>query len=714
MTVNIVNIAELVGAAATRHLPTQATLGQSIIPADHEIRMTVTPGATVALPPPFLDAAAFEAKTGDGNLAIRVGDTTIVLQGYVAANERAPVIIETADGRPVDVASVLAQTDPTLDIQTAAGPATGAQGEPSGHLLAAFAPGGGLGGLAAVGPLDQTELGYRLIDNAIRQEIDLRPGSTVAGSLAIGNSSAEVDEAALSIGSDPSSDAETTTGTVHVSASSGVQSITIDGVTVDLTDPSSTAAIKGNHGTLTVTGWDAATGELTYTYTLASAMTNDDVQGRNTNTGEEFTVTVTDSAGRSASGDVTITVIDDVPVANADSAVTCNCGDASGNVLANDTAGADGIARISALTDGSHVYTIDASGTLTTNDDPANYSYDAATGVLTIYTTSQGGELQIDLTGTDAGSYSYHAGAATAAEDFQYTIVDGDGDTSTASLTITTPAATASDDHIFTLTDDFSIANSWLMANDGPSDGISVTGTADAHSLTVTDLGWGQEVTLDSGATGGSFTYEIAATNGSNDTANVAVDLMSSATHAIDQSASTADLILVGDAYDNVLTAGSGNDVLVGNGGTDTLYGNGGNDTLVYDSQDMFYGGDGTDRLTFGNGADIGFDSGFTDRVHSVEVLDIRNGLDDTLGSGTGEALSITAVLDMTDGAGELWIAAESGDKVTLAAGFTQVSDVTNSTEGDGIPNGTYATYTATDGTHTVVVHVESAQIQVA
>ncbi|WP_395021711.1 beta strand repeat-containing protein, partial [Dongia sp.] len=113
-------------------------------------------------------------RIGDGNLAIRVGNVTVILQGYVDANQQAPITVETADGQPIDVATMLASTDPTIDIQTAAGPgdaAAGPQGaDNSGALFSQFGPGGGLGGFSGVGAQDATELSYGLIDNSIRND----------------------------------------------------------------------------------------------------------------------------------------------------------------------------------------------------------------------------------------------------------------------------------------------------------------------------------------------------------------------------------------------------------------------------------------------------------------------------------------------------------------------------------------------------------------
>src|SRR5688500_15769984 len=81
----------------------------------------VTPGERVELPTDNPDSLLAELGP-QGNLAIVVDGRTIILQGYAAANEESPVAIVTSDGDQIDVAAVIAETDPSLDIQTAAGP----------------------------------------------------------------------------------------------------------------------------------------------------------------------------------------------------------------------------------------------------------------------------------------------------------------------------------------------------------------------------------------------------------------------------------------------------------------------------------------------------------------------------------------------------------------------------------------------------------------
>jgi hypothetical protein len=136
------------------------------------IAIPVTPGETIQLPTDTTDHLLAEVGP-QGNLAFVVDGRTIILQGYVEANEQSPVMITTNDGDKVDVAAVVAETDPSLDIQTAAGPAAaGAQGNTAATgtgIFVPFAAGPGLGGFDAAGVLNGTALQYKLIDNANKE-----------------------------------------------------------------------------------------------------------------------------------------------------------------------------------------------------------------------------------------------------------------------------------------------------------------------------------------------------------------------------------------------------------------------------------------------------------------------------------------------------------------------------------------------------------------
>jgi hypothetical protein len=132
---------------------------QVVVPeGENIVRIPVAPGEVVELP--FPADAQFLARIDNGNLAIKVGDVTVILQGYVEAAGQTPPVIEAANGQPIDIATILAATDPAIDIETAAGPAAGPQGQGAdntGAFFQLFGPGAGLGGFIGAGALDATE-----------------------------------------------------------------------------------------------------------------------------------------------------------------------------------------------------------------------------------------------------------------------------------------------------------------------------------------------------------------------------------------------------------------------------------------------------------------------------------------------------------------------------------------------------------------------------
>ncbi|OLF22293.1 hypothetical protein BSP75_06975, partial [Aeromonas sp. YN13HZO-058] len=121
-------------------------------------------------------------------------------------------------------------------------------------------------------------------------------------------------------------------------------------------------------------------------------------------------------------------------------------GGVTGNVLANDNPGADGVRCIASVSVGAQTYTLnaDGSGIEILGSGAVTYSFDAVTKVLSLNTEL--GVLRIDLQGTNVGEYSFVAKAnispAIFGDDgavkqlFTYTLVDGDGDKAPANLEI--------------------------------------------------------------------------------------------------------------------------------------------------------------------------------------------------------------------------------------------------------------------------------------
>ncbi|MEO6247351.1 MAG: DUF5801 repeats-in-toxin domain-containing protein [Sphingomicrobium sp.] len=229
------------------------------------------------------------------------------------------------------------------------------------------------------------------------------------------NATASVDEGALPVGSHPSSTAETTIGTIVVTSLDNPTSVSINGV-----DVTGGGTVIGSNGTLTITV--DSSGLYHYSYTL-TAVTND-----NTAPHELFQVVVTDHDGDTASATLTISIVDDNPIAlpDTDTVAAGTYGPEGGNVITGvgttsgsagaDTKGADG-ASITKIESASH-------GSDTTFDEAGNLTIKGAYGTLNIDANGQ-------------YTYTRDPGTPGGVHDiFTYTLTDGDGDARTATLDI--------------------------------------------------------------------------------------------------------------------------------------------------------------------------------------------------------------------------------------------------------------------------------------
>lgn len=209
----------------------------------------------------------------------------------------------------------------------------------------------------------------------------------------------QVDEAALVTGSNADSEDESVSGDLNDNVAGGTGSLafTLDGTGV------------GAHGTFELNA------DGSYTYTLTSP-----VKGNTANNGtntvslvETFTYLVTDAFGNTSQNTITIDVTDDVPVARAAPAISVaeDAPAISGNLLGNDTQGADGATVTSVSIGGVTVAVLQTSMTTYSN-------------VHGTYTFQAGGAWTFDPVSASS--------VAPLIADFAYTITDGDGDTSTA------------------------------------------------------------------------------------------------------------------------------------------------------------------------------------------------------------------------------------------------------------------------------------------
>ncbi|TPK97320.1 hypothetical protein FJ938_26390, partial [Mesorhizobium sp. B2-4-14] len=285
-------------------------------------------------------------------------------------------------------------------------------------------PAGGIGdgfGLSAL--LPPTDLQFGQPDNRELFTGLVRPNSIPSIGL-IGE--ATVSEAGLPAhngepaGSAFGSNSEMTSGTIGFTSPDGVSQVTLGGhalTTVPQTFTDATGSLTASYA------FDAATGigTINYSYTLANNTSGD-------NTSVTFVVGVTDADGDAAPpGNLTITIVDDAPVAHADtdSVAAGQFTAEAGNVITGtgttsgaagaDTQGADGASV-------SHIQSDNVGG--------AGLDINGSTII-----NGQYGTLTIDASGQY--SYTRNAGSAGGVNDvFTYTLKDGDTDTSTATLTI--------------------------------------------------------------------------------------------------------------------------------------------------------------------------------------------------------------------------------------------------------------------------------------
>ncbi|WP_314341480.1 VCBS domain-containing protein, partial [Acinetobacter guillouiae] len=230
------------------------------------------------------------------------------------------------------------------------------------------------------------------------------------------------------------------TGSITIGAGDGVKSVTVGDTNILLTDleNASTTPIIINtpHGKIIITDYTpngqefngvSTGGTITYEYELDQPVTND--ASHTDNFLEEVGISVTDQSNIVSSGSLVISIIDDAPLAknDIDNVAANQFTPETGNVLTGvgTSSGATGADKISA--DGVSISTV------VSDNVSANVVTDDGT-TLTI--EGQYGTLILNKT---TGEYSYERHEGTPGgvnEVFTYTLVDGDGDSSTASLTL--------------------------------------------------------------------------------------------------------------------------------------------------------------------------------------------------------------------------------------------------------------------------------------
>ncbi|MBY2957277.1 hypothetical protein FIV32_00745, partial [Sphingomonadales bacterium 58] len=174
-----------------------------------------------------------------------------------------------------------------------------------------------------------------------------------------------------------------TSGSFTVSATDGIASITVGGTSFTLAQMQAFGTTNGvvntGEGTLTLTGYNAATGAVSYSYTLLATIDNDSKTGATlTEFDDSIALSVTGTSGTSGSDTLVVRIVDDAPVAVNDAGGSLTedvAGSLSGNVLSNDVSGADTPKSFVAWgADAAAVAELNSYGTLTQNSD-GSWSY---------------------------------------------------------------------------------------------------------------------------------------------------------------------------------------------------------------------------------------------------------------------------------------------------------------------------------------------------
>ncbi len=216
-----------------------------------------------------------------------------------------------------------------------------------------------------------------------------------------------LNESNLADGSNPVPGLLEKSGVFNIDAADGVATLTVGGTTIPLDGTAVTIATP--LGNSLKVSYNAATGAVSYTYTLLDNEAHPVGAGANT-LPEQFDVVVTDSDGTTATASLDITIVDDVPTASDEASQNVAEGATITGTL-DFVAGADGatVTQINGIT-------------LVFNAADANYSQAIDIG---------SGSIKVKAD----GSYSFTAeNPASGAASATYTVTDGDGDTATANI----------------------------------------------------------------------------------------------------------------------------------------------------------------------------------------------------------------------------------------------------------------------------------------
>ncbi|MDI5886179.1 VCBS domain-containing protein, partial [Cobetia amphilecti] len=283
---------------------------------------------------------------------------------------------------------------------------------------------------------------------------------------------------------------DTVTGSFTVAATAGIATVTIAGVDVDTpvditnATEANPVVIEGSEGTLSVTGYDAGTGEVTYRY-VEDGETEDHSGDDIT---DSFAVVVTDITNASTTDSLDIAILDTAPTANADTGTIAeDTSDAlTGNVISGSGDSTDADAAADALgSDTPTLVTGVVTGTLEDGDAlAANVSDTTGTEIAGSYgtlTLNSDGSYSYALDNSNAEVQSLNDDSDPLIDVFTYGITDADGDASRTTLTITVTGSTDAAP-VITGTDDNSVTEA---TGDTVTGSFTVAATAGIATVTI-------------------------------------------------------------------------------------------------------------------------------------------------------------------------------------------------------------------------------------
>ena len=287
--------------------------------------------------------AATLTRSGD-NLVLTFEDgASIQLQGFYTTYSKEEMPSFQVEGVEISGQDFFAALGE--DLMPAAGPAAGSSASRSGR----YNEYGGndlLDGLDHLGRLDiGFDGGVQLATDTVEPSAWYEGDGWVDHGVTVtpldSDAAAEVvtvHESGLANGTTPgAADAPVSAGgSLIINAPDGVASIVIGNVTVFENGALTGNTVSTDEGTLTVTGYDPATGRLDFNYTLDRNTTEHDKSDPATDTqiSHDLTVTVTDTDGDSGSTTITVNVVDDGPKINLTGA--------SSGLLVDETFGSNG------------------------------------------------------------------------------------------------------------------------------------------------------------------------------------------------------------------------------------------------------------------------------------------------------------------------------------------------------------------------------------